>query len=195
MELSEILDRIMPLPAASKARVAAIAEDVSIAAHVPFVEAGKVDRYIYFVRRGLVRAYFMADGREITFWIGEEGSIALSMESYVRGRRGYETIETLEDCEFYRVESAKLAGLFDDDIHIANWGRKFAEHEVLRAESNLIPQLFTTGTERYEDFLKRNPGLLNRIPLEHLASYLGVTPVSLSRIRSHLAGRHKPTKE
>lgn len=74
--------------------------------------------------------------------------------------------------------------MYRQDIHLANWGRVFAEKEILRAEKSLIPQLFTTGRERYEALLAEQPHLLNRIPLENLASYLGLTPVSLSRIRS-----------
>ena len=163
-----------------------IADEVAVPRHTVIIEGGRVERYIYFIKRGVVRAFFLADGKEITFWIGEEGTVALSMESYVNSSPGYEWIETLEDCVLYRINSAGLERLFESDIHIANWGRKFAESEIIRAEKSLIPQLFTTGTSRYEDLLKRNPGLLNRIPLEHLASYLGVTPVSLSRIRASL---------
>ena len=76
--------------------------------------------------------------------------------------------------------------LFEEDIDIANWGRKLAELEFLRAEEKLIPLLFTTASERYRVLLERTPDLLQRIPLECLASYLGITPVSLSRIRAKL---------
>lgn len=62
------------------------------------------------------------------------------------------------------------------NIHIANWGRKFAETEIIRAERSLIPHLSTTASDRYENLLNQNPALLNRIPLEKLASYLGITP-------------------
>ena len=68
----------------------------------------------------------------------------------------------------------------------ANRVRKLAEQEFLRTEKKLIPLLFTTASMRYHTLLKDNPALLQRIPLECLASYLGITPVSLSRIRASL---------
>ncbi|MCM1356278.1 MAG: Crp/Fnr family transcriptional regulator [Staphylococcus sp.] len=150
------------------------------------VEADKVCPSVYFIANGIVRAYCFAKGRDITFWIGEEGTVALSMQSYINGTPGYENIIALEDCVLYRISINQLHDLYRHDIHLANWGRAFAEKEILRAEMSLIPQLFTTGRERYEQLLKDRPHLLNRIPLENLASYLGITPVSLSRIRNRI---------
>jgi CRP-like cAMP-binding protein len=90
----------------------------------------------------------------------------------------------MEDSKLFMLKRQDLESLFKEDIHIANWGRKFAEMEFLHTEERLIPMLFTTASQRYETLLKNNPDLLQRIPLECLASYLGITPVSLSRIRA-----------
>lgn len=99
---------------------------------------------------------------------------------------GYESVECIEDTVLYVLRHATLTSLFADDVNIANWGRRFAEKEMLRTEERLIPQLFTTAAERYSSLMANHPELLRRVPLEHLASYLGVTPVSLSRIRATL---------
>ena len=109
-----------------------------------------------------------------------------SMKSFVNDEKGYETIELMEDSVLYMLERGQLYRLFEEDIHIANWGRKFAEKELLKTEERLIPLLFTTASERYRKLLRDNPELLLRLPLECLASYLGITPVSLSRIRAEL---------
>ena len=93
-------------------------------------------------------------------------------------------LELMEDSSLYRLRRNDLDTLYREDIHIANWGRKFAESEFLRTEERLIPLLFTTASERYELLLTQHPDLLQRMPLECLATYLGVTPVSLSRIRA-----------
>lgn len=185
MKLSEILTRINPLPPEAIKKIAEKIEAVEMKKGSMLVEADKVCRDVFFVAEGIVRAYCYAKGRDITFWIGEEGTVALSMQSYINGKPGYESIVAIEDCMLYKISIDNLHELYLHDIHIANWGRVFAEKEVLRAEKALIPQLFTTGSERYERLLREQPHLLNRIPLEYLASYLGVTPVSLSRIRSN----------
>lgn len=183
MELNEILSSICPLPSESVARITDKAERIKVRKGCLLVEADRICRDVYFISKGIVRAYCLANGRDITFWIGEEGTVALSMQSYINGVPGYENIVTLEECILYRITVDELHHLYRQDIDLANWGRVFAEKEILRAEESLIPQLFTTGRERYEKLLNDKPHLLNRIPLENLASYLGVTPVSLSRIR------------
>ena len=133
-----------------------------------------------------MRAYVSHEGKDITFWIGKEGATIMSLKSSVKNEAGYETIELMEDSLLYCLKRSDLYRLFEEDIDIANWGRKLAELEFLRAEEKLIPLLFTTASERYRVLLERTPDLLQRIPLECLASYLGITPVSLSRIRAKL---------
>lgn len=187
MKLREILNAICPLPDSSARKIEAVTDEMTVRKNTVVISAGRICHDILFVAEGIVRAYSYADGRDITFWIGAEGAVALSMQGYINNRSGYENIVTLEDCRLYRTTVAQLHGLYEADINLANWGRRFAEKELLRTESSLIPQLFTTGKERYERLLQEQPGLLNRIPLENLASYLGLTPVSLSRIRASLA--------
>lgn len=132
------------------------------------------------------------NGQSVDRWhfsyicIMKEGATIMSLKSYVKNEAGYETIELMEDSLLYCLKRSDLYRLFEEDIDIANWGRKLAELEFLRAEEKLIPLLFTTASERYRVLLERTPDLLQRIPLECLASYLGITPVSLSRIRAKL---------
>ena len=184
VELHDILTGIYPLPKESIEKIESLADKIYVDRNKEIISADRVCHDVFFVAKGIVRAFYYGKGREITFWIGAEGSVAVSMQSYINGRAGYETIETLEDCILFRLDGSVLQSLYTTDIHIANWGRKFAEKEILKTEKNLIPQLFTTGKERYENLLKEQPELLNRISLENIASYIGITPVSLSRIRS-----------
>ena len=186
MELSEILNNIYPLPERSLSKIVELTEPLRVGKNEVIISDERVSHDVYFVADGIVRAFSYAKGRDVTFWLGTEGSVALSMQGYINGTRGYESIITLEPCLLHRISIKALKELYLTDIDIANWGRKFAEKEILRAEKNLIPQLFATGRERYEELLREQPGLLNRIPLEILASYLGLTPVSLSRIRKQI---------
>ena len=96
-------------------------------------------------------------------------------------------IELLADNGFDHIRlPVDEVQLFNEDIGIANWGRRFAEREFLQTEQRLIPFLCTTASERYARLLEESPDLLQRLPLEHLASWLGITPVSLSRIRAKM---------
>jgi CRP-like cAMP-binding protein len=184
MDKNDIINGIYEMPEASVDKLAHHLTAMSLPRGSYLLQAGKIERNVFLIAKGIVRAFLPVDGKEITFWIGAEGAAVVSLNSYVNGKCGYETVECLEDTDLYRLKRDELDEMFREDINIANWGRRFAEMEFLKAEEKFTPLLFTTATERYEAFIKNHPDILQRISLEHLASYLGITPVSLSRIRA-----------
>lgn len=124
--------------------------------------------------------------KKITFWVGKEGATIVSMKGYVNDEPGYETIELMEDSVLYVLERKKLKELFSEDLHIANWGRRYAEMELLATEERLISMLSAIASERYKELLEKEPDLLQRLPLGNIATYLGITQASLSRIRAQI---------
>ena len=174
MDIHEIINKIYPMPESSVDKLKRLLSKVTYPKGHLILETGKTETNLFFIEKGIARAYIPVDGKEVTFWIGREGSTIVSLKSYVNNQQGY------------MLKRKELYELFEEDIHIANWGRKFAETEFLQTEERLISLLFTTASERYRELLKDNPDLLQRMPLECLASYLGITPVSLSRIRAKL---------
>lgn len=147
---------------------------------------GTVERYLYFLEKGIVRAYTTRDGDEVTFWFGMEGNIICSVRNYIEKKPSYESIELLEDCSMYRVRTDQLEQLYEEDIELANWGRRYMGYEMIKAEGRLIEHLFLSATERYNSLLENNPAILQRVSLGIVASYLGITQVSLSRIRAKI---------
>ena len=184
MDLFAILSKIYPLPLTSCENIASITEKIDLRKGTLLFKTGKTERFIYFIERGIVRAFTDQEGKEITFWFGQEHEVIVSMKSYIYGEPGYEYIELLEDCKLYKINARELQQLYLSDIHIANWGRKLAEQELIKTEERLIAQQFKTALERYRELLLHNPGLLQRVQLGHIASYLGISQVSLSRIRA-----------
>jgi CRP-like cAMP-binding protein len=77
----------------------------------------------------------------------------MSLKSYVTGQKGYEDVELLEDCELYQLKTEVLENLYQSDIHIANWGRKLAELELVKTEERFIARQFRTASERYHELL------------------------------------------
>lgn len=186
MNIDQILEAIYPLPEPSATLLKAHIRECSFPKGHVIIKADTIARKIYFIKQGIVRAYAYTDGNELTFWFGREGETVLSMKSYVEQRKGYEDIVLLEDCDLYELDAATLHDLFARDIHIANWGRRFAELELVKTEERLISRQFRNATERYKALLEDNPDLVRRVPLGHIASFLGITQVSLSRIRSDI---------
>lgn len=186
MEIKVILDSIYELPEASRDNIIEAVDEVKYSKGYRLLSANKIERNIYFIKKGIVRAYTEFPDGDITFWFGREGDTIVSMNSYVNNQPGYESIELLEDCNLYKLNTAALNNLFLKDIHIANWGRRFAEQELLKTEGRLIARQISTASERYAELIKNNPELLQRVQLSYIASYLGITQVSLSRIRAKL---------
>lgn len=186
MQIEDILDKIYPLPESSKSRLCACIEEVTFQKGHMLMQADKIEPSIYFIRKGIVRAYADIDGNEITFWFGKEGEAVLSMRSYVENKKSYEYIELLENSTFYKLNTHHLQAFFQEDIHMANWGRKLAEKELIATEERLIARQFKTASQRYKELMEQHPELLQRVQLGHIASYLGITQVSLSRIRAEI---------
>ena len=130
----------------------------------------KLERNIYFIKRGMARAFVEADGRDITIWFGQEGDVIISARGYVYGEKGYETMALLEDSELYRVNGMDLQDLYRNDIVVCNWARRLIEWEFVRTEHHLI---------------------LRRVQLQHIASFLGISSEHLSRIRAITKNRTK----
>lgn len=184
--LDPLLDKIYLLPALSRLALKKYIREVSYPKGYILLRADKVETDIYFIKKGIVRAYAQTPDNEITFWFGQEGDTVISMKSYVENQKGYEDVELLDNCDLYQLKIHDLQQLFGQDIHLANWGRKLAEQELVKTEERLISRQFRTASQRYNELLQKNPALIQRVQLGYIASYLGITQVSLSRIRAEL---------
>ncbi|MDR2010324.1 MAG: Crp/Fnr family transcriptional regulator [Bacteroidales bacterium] len=186
MEINNIIQKIYELPENSYNLLCKHFSQVYLPkGHILF-ESDRIIKEFFFLAQGIVRAFYHDNnGNEITFWFGYEGDPVLSMQSYINNSPGYETIELLENCIFFKIRTEDLYSLYMKDLNIANWGRKLAENELLKTEENFISRQFKTASERYNELMKNNPELFQRVQLGHIASYLGITQVSLSRIRAN----------
>ena len=186
MDIKEIINQRYAMPDASLDKLRQCLTEASYPKGFQALEYGKIEKDTFFIKKGTVRAYTSVEGKEITFWVGKEGATIVSMKGYVNDEPGYETMELMEDSVLYVLERKKLKELFLKDLHIANWGRRYAEMELLAAEERLISMLSAVASERYHELLEKEPDLLQRLPLGSIATYLGITQASLSRIRAQI---------
>lgn len=153
------------------------------------IHQDKVERDVYLIKQGIARAYIEVDGRDVSIWFGQENDIILSAQGYVNGKKGYETIELLEDSILYKMNLKQLLHLYQQDIEVCNWARQLIEREFVGTEHRLISNLSMTATERYLQLLKEKPEILQRVQLRYIASYLGISSEHLSRIRANTKNR------
>jgi len=186
MDIEQILDKIYPLSDSSKLILKNHIVEFSFPKNKILISADKIEKDFYFIKKGIARTFVYTDGDETTFSFGKEGDTIISMKSYIAHQKGYENVELLEDCLVYKLNTQDIRKLYTENIEIANWGIKFAENELLKAEDRLLTRQFGTATNRYQILLKNYPNLLQRVQLGYIASYLGITQVSLSRIRANI---------
>ncbi|MFD1769507.1 Crp/Fnr family transcriptional regulator [Sphingobacterium suaedae] len=186
MDALTIIQRIAVLPDSATEKLVTLFQGVVVDKNQNIIEADRLSRSIYFIRTGSCRVFYHKDGREVILDFAFPGDALISLNSYVHGKRGYETIQAMEDTTLYRIATTDLQTLFDQSVEIANWGRKLAEMETLKIESRLMSKLFKTASESYAELLERAPSMVNTIKLGFIASYLGISQVTLSRIRAKI---------
>ena len=186
MEIEQILNQISFLSDSSLLKIIDKTQLIKLAKSAIVIDTDKVEKKNYFVKKGILRAYTIDDGKEITFWFGKEGDLILSMRSYIENKVGYETIESMEDCELYEIKMSDLQEFYATNLEIANWGRKLAEIELIKTEERFISRQLGTAIDRYKKLLIENPSLINRVQLGYIASFLGISQVTLSRIRAEI---------
>lgn len=150
------------------------------------VEFGKVAKYIGFVESGIFQYYILLDGEERTTFINIENTFLASVKSFVSQTPAKENIRALTDGRLSLISRANLKELVADMPQFKDFYIALLEHTVCGIDSSRHDLIVMSGEERYAKMLQQEPQLLQQIPLQYLASMLGVTPRHLSRIRKNI---------
>lgn len=148
------------------------------------IKANQYSRSAYFIEKGMTRSYWLVNGEEITTSFSCEGGIVFSMDELYYNKMSEEFVETLEDVVAYKITLSDLIRLFQTNIELANWGRIIHQNEYRRLHRSHKDRLTLSAKERYEEFMQQFPQICQRVQLGYIASYLGITLPTLSRLRS-----------
>lgn len=141
---------------------------------------------LYFIIRGVIRGYMLADGQEITTWINEEMELVGSIRNLGLEIETEEYLQALEDTTLIAIPKSFLAYMYEHFPEVNIIGRIMLEKSYRDAEERAYISRLPSAGKRYERFANTRPNLLNRIPLKYTASYLGMQLETLSRIRAGL---------
>lgn len=147
---------------------------------------GNVCRKLYFLERGALRGHYNIEGKEITHWFAFEHDFVTSFHSFITGEAAVENIQMVETGTLWAISKNDLTALFNQYHEIERLVRIVYEKYYIRLEERYINAQFKTAKELYENLLQQSPHFLERIPLGYIASYLGISQETLSRIRSRL---------
>jgi CRP-like cAMP-binding protein len=145
---------------------------------------GKICNHVYFLERGCLRGFYNLDGKEITYWFAFENSFVTSFFSFITQKPCVENIQLIEDCTLWAISHENLQRLYDRHPDIERLGRIMNERYYVMLEERFVSNHFKEAKERYENIMKNAPHILQRVPLGYIASYLGITQETLSRIRN-----------
>ncbi len=148
-----------------------------------FLESGKICRKMAFIASGYLRMFNVPDGREITFWIGSTGKFITSLSSFIFESENFWNIQALTDCTLYVIRRENHFALGKQLPQWLEFDNVLLAHSFALLEQSMFSQLHTTAQQRFDKLLLENPALFNHVPLKHIASMLGITPESLSRLR------------
>jgi CRP-like cAMP-binding protein len=147
-------------------------------------QPGKVCAHTYFICSGLVRIYYKKGNKEITDNFSAEGEWITSVYSFMTHVPDHCFIQTLEDCELLAIDIQQLEKCFVDFPEMERFGRMLMSMYFVEQSERIITMRFHSAAERYRYFLKVGKHKIHRVPLGMLASFLGMTQETLSRVRS-----------
>ncbi len=149
-----------------------------------FVEEGEVCKRIAFIREGFVRSYYeINDGVEVTKYIQPRHTLITAFASFTSREPSQEYIQALTECELWVIDYDSMQRLYSKYPKMQELGRLVMEQIYQHLEKRIISFLTQNAEDRYRGLLKDNPKLIQDVPLRYIASMLGITPETLSRIR------------
>ena len=151
-----------------------------------FVKEGKFCRELCYIFSGYFRYFHLYDGREVTRDFIFSKTITTSFSSLITQMPSSVSIQALEDCELFVFPYSRLLALYESHPKLERVARIHAEQAFISLERYHISHLNDSAKERYKKLIDREPEMVQKIPLQYLASFLSITPQHLSRIRREM---------
>jgi CRP-like cAMP-binding protein len=178
------LNQIVPLPQEPAEAINQITSNRNLPKHTLLLQNGDVCKEFYFLEKGLARVFYYKDGKEVTAWFAAENQIVSAIDSLFTGAPSMYNIEVLEDSIIWSLQYHKIEPVFERFPVVERLGRLLITNNYLLLDERMKLFAFCTAEERYERLLLQIPGILQKVKLGQIASYLGISQEHLSRIRA-----------
>ena len=182
-ELFKYFDSFHKIDSNDRIAIEQIATEITVNKNELLQKVGHTCKTIYFLKSGIARIFYYKDGIDITECFAFENNIIARVESLFTGNPSQKAIQILEDAEIISINATQLFKLYDTHPNIERLFRLIFEKAYVETVNRIESIQFHTADERYRHLINIT-NYLQRIPLKYIASYLGITQVSLSRIRA-----------
>lgn len=181
--LLQCVKTISPLTAEAECAIQESFQEIVVSKNDYLLTEGKTCKHLYFLHQGAARGYYNLEGKEITHWFAFENDFVTSLHSFITGEPAVENIQLLEGSVLFSINKETLTRLLNDYHEIERVVRIAYEKYYIRLEDRFLNAQFKSATERYEKLVQETPHILERVPLGMIASYLGISQETLSRVR------------
>lgn len=186
MNLLSFLSSIINVSKSLENEIQSLFKTITLQKGEMVIKANERCTDMYFIQKGLVRGYYFDDGKEITSWFGQEGEFATCFYSFISNKVSFENVQALEDCELIKIPNTTLQDLYLRFPETERIGRIIVENYYLKLDERFLNIQFKTAKERYQNLILSKPSLLQRASLGQIASYIGISQETLSRIRAEI---------
>lgn len=156
------------------------------------IQKGATGNDIFYIRKGLIRSYYYDEEKleEITFQLYPENNIIVNLHGFLFNEPSKFTYQAMEDSKMYKIDFSSFMEMTSKNPDFIEINRMFVGRKAIRQAFQRVESfVFLSPEERYQKYIKDYPNIVNRAPDKHIANVLGITPVSLSRIRKRIASK------
>lgn len=182
-ELKKYVNTILPVDEESWAAFQEKIKEKYLSRHEHFLVQGEVCRQLGFIASGYVRLYYIKDDEEVTKDFNFENDFCGSYASFITARPSLFNVIAMEPVKLYTISRESLLTLYENFFCWQKLGRISMERMFIKKEQREASFLLDSPEMRYQKLIKETPHFVQRVPLKYLASYMGITPETLSRIR------------
>lgn len=151
------------------------------------LKEGKISNEYYLIKKGLFRSYVIDyKGHEITTDFFGPNDILIEVASLFLRTPSKENIQALTDCEVYKIDFNNFQNLYGTIDGFTEWGRSWMSHQLFMAKHRAVTMHTQSASQRYLELMSQKPQIIQEVPLKYIATYLGITDTSLSRIRKEI---------
>ncbi len=184
LSLLKVISQIYPVSAALQNDLVQTLKVETIPKKTILLRVGEIFQRMYFIEKGLARAFYFDEGKEHTSWFMKEGDFIISVNSFYKQVPSQESIEVLEDSIMASITYGQLQELYQKHLEFNIISRVLTEHYYSLSEERLFAMRQSSAKHRFEFFITRYPELAKRISLKQMASFLRMTPETISRLRA-----------
>ncbi|MDX2190294.1 MAG: Crp/Fnr family transcriptional regulator [Bacteroidota bacterium] len=185
--LKKFIQNIFPRASPRLDEIVGYFKEIHFAKNEYLVKEGQVDNCYLYIETGFMRAYTLdTEGNEVTTWLYSKNQIAFEVGSFINRIPSKENIQAVVDCSGWYITFDQLQLLFHTYPEFREYGRGLLVSALITLKERMLSMINMTAEQRYEQLITTRPEIFQYVSLKHIASYLGITDTSLSRIRKEM---------